>query len=180
MGVGLASRQVLYVNAQLVPYNVRALWDAYPIRRASVADIDTVVHHRVAMFTDMGTRFDAEATARTFRRWVEDAIASELYRGWLVDGSGDAVVAGAGITVVPWPPGPRDTSGRMAFVYNVYTEPEDRGRGLGRRLMNEIHAWCKSDGIRIVGLAASQFGRPMYEGLGYRLPPNPYMFLALE
>ena len=56
----------------------------------------------------------------------------------------------------------------MAFVYNVYTEPAHRRRGLARMIMDAIHAWCRDEGIGLVGLNASSQARPLYESMGYR------------
>jgi len=68
---------------------------------------------------------------------------------------------------------------RIAVVYNVYTEPAHRRQGLARRIMDAIHAWCRDEGIASVALNASADGRPLYESMGYQLPPNPMMFLGL-
>ena len=45
--------------------------------------------------------------------------------------------------------------------------------------MTAIHDWCRTQGIKSIALNASEDGRPMYEALGYRVSPNPMMFLAL-
>ena len=87
---------------------------------------------------------------------------------------------GGGITVLPWPPGPRELSGHLPIVYNIYTEPAHRRRGLARTIMQTIHAWCLEAGYRTVALAASDDGRSMYESLGYRESPQPYMFVTLS
>lgn len=132
------------------------------------------------MFTDMGTTFDADATANAFRTWVEDSMAFDVYRAWLVEHPLAGIVAGAGITIVPWPPGPYDCCGRIAFVYNLYTEPPHRRCGLARRLMDTVHESCGREGVTLVALAASRAGRPLYESMGYRTAHNPYMFKRLE
>jgi len=151
----------------------------YAIREATTADIPAVVHHRLAMFADMGVQVDQQAVERAFTTWVESHLPSGTYRGWLVNASDGTVVAGAGITLLPWPPGPRELSGRLPIVYNVFTEREHRRRGLARMLMERIHQWCREAGHSVVGLAASVEGRSMYDSLGYRESPQPYMFLKL-
>ena len=151
----------------------------YRIRDASLDDVDVLVHHRVAMFQDMGVPLDAAAVGGAFRPWLLDMMPKGLYRAWLVE-SGSRVIAGGGITILPWPPGPRYFSGRLAFVYNVYTEPDHRHRGLGRMVMEAIHAWCREERIGSLALNASRFGQSMYESLGYAVTPSPMMFFGLE
>ena len=158
----------------------------YLVRPATLADADTLVAHRTAMFADMGVELDRE-TAAAFRRWIADAMASGLYRAWVVETAGGgtagpstaAVVAGGGISLLPWPPGPRYPGDRLAFVYNVYTEPAHRRRGLARMVMHAIHAWCREAGVLWVALNASADGRPLYDSLGYYVSPSPMMFLSL-
>jgi GNAT superfamily N-acetyltransferase len=118
------------------------------------------------MFEDMGEHLPA-SSREAFARWLHRALADDLYRGWIVESADGAIVAGAGLTVLPWPPGVNDDHDRIAFVYNVFTEPDHRRRGLARRLMDAIHAWCREQDIRSVRLHASAGGSPLYESMGY-------------
>jgi GNAT superfamily N-acetyltransferase len=152
----------------------------YQVRLATLADADVLVRHRIAMFTDMGVPLDARVLDQAFRAWLGEVMPRGSYRAWLVDAADGTVACGGGITIIPWPPGPRYGGDRLAFVYNVYTEPDHRHRGLARMVMDAIHAWCRADGIRSIALNASRFGQPLYEAMGYTVTTNPMMFLALE
>jgi GNAT superfamily N-acetyltransferase len=152
----------------------------YRIRRGTLADADPLVHHRIAMFTDMGVPLDSEALGQAFRGWLGRTIPDGTYQAWVVEDRTDRIVGGGGITVIPWPPGPRYLGDRLAFVYNVYTEPAHRGRGVARLVMAAIHDWCRAEGITSLALNASTFGKPLYDALGYVTTPSPMMFFALE
>jgi GNAT superfamily N-acetyltransferase len=154
--------------------------DNYRVRTASLADADVLVAHRVAMFTDMAVEMDATLVASRFRRWLFDALPSGVYRAWLVEAGDRTIVGGGGITVVPWPPGPRYLGDRLAFVYNVYTQPAHRRRGVARLVMEAIHAWCRSAGVTSLALNATPDARQLYEAIGYQESPNPMMFTALD
>ena len=163
---------------------------AYRVRPATLDDADVLVRHRCSMFTDMGVPLDAEALDSAFRAWLAKTMPGGTYRAWLVEttaeqddglaGAKTLVVAGGGITILPWPPGPRYLGDRLAFVYNVYTEPAHRRRGLARLLMDAIHAWCREAGITSLALNASRDGQPMYASMGYAVAPSPMMFFALK
>ena len=155
------------------------LTGGYRLREATANDIPMLVHHRVQMFEDMGLAIDRAALSDAFASWVGVQLPNGTYRAWLVEDATGAVVAGGGITLLTWPPGPRDLSGTLPIVYNVYTEARHRRRGLARAVMEAIHAWCRDRGYRVVGLAASDDGRPLYESLGYRQSRQPYMFASL-
>jgi GNAT superfamily N-acetyltransferase len=160
----------------------------YTVRRATLADADALVHHRVRMFEDMGTLpatgDGVEALRSAFRAWIADLMPKGTYIAWVVEAGYDdgrrEIVSGGGATIIPWPPGPRYGGMRLAFVYNVYTEPAHRGRGLARRVMDAIHAFCRDEGIGSVALNASTFGQPLYESIGYHVTKSPMMFLSLE
>jgi GNAT superfamily N-acetyltransferase len=40
-------------------------------------------------------------------------------------------------------------------------------RGLARRLMDTMLAWCRAQGMHSIYLHASDHGRPLYESLGF-------------
>jgi len=161
----------------------------YSVRRATLADTEAMVRHRIRMFEDMGVMKaaddeSAERLATAFRAWLGSLMPANTYVAWLVEAAqadgGSVVVAGGGATLIPWPPGPRYPGTRLAFVYNVYTEPEHRGLGLARRVMEAIHAFCRAEGIGSVALNASTFGQPLYESIGYSVTRSPMMFLSLD
>jgi GNAT superfamily N-acetyltransferase len=152
----------------------------YRLRPATLDDRDALVHHRIAMFTDMGVPLDARTLDRAFRSWLGRMMPAGTYRAWLVETPREEIVAGGGMTIVPWPPGPRYLGDRLAFVYNVYTEPAHRGRGLARSIMTAIHDWCRAEGITSLALNASQAGGPLYLSMGYTVTASPMMLLALE
>lgn len=152
----------------------------YHVRAATIADVDALARHRPAMFAEMGSSIDTEGVDEAFRRWLADLMPAGTYRAWVVEADGHEIVAGGGITVVPWPPGPQYLGGRIAFAYNVYTEPAHRRRGLARMIMDAIHGWCRTSGIGVVGLNASSAGRSLYETLGYAPASSPMMMVGLE
>jgi GNAT superfamily N-acetyltransferase len=151
----------------------------YRVRLATLADADILVRHRIAMFTDMGVPLDAAQLDRAFRVWIATTIPAGTYRAWLAEAAGGEIAGGGGITIIPWPPGPRYSGDRLAFVYNVYTEPPHRRRGLARQIMETIHAWCGNEGIGSMALNASRDGKPLYEAMGYAESPSPMMFLPI-
>jgi GNAT superfamily N-acetyltransferase len=150
---------------------------AYTIRAATLADIPIITHHRRAMFTEMGLAGDYEGMAQQLAPWLEKNL-NQTYFGWLVEAATGEVVAGGGVSLLPKPPGPQDLNQILAYVYNIYTEPAQRRQGLARQIMATIHQWCRRRNLKTVALHASDFGRPLYESLGYQATNE--MKLTLE
>jgi len=57
---------------------------------------------------------------------------------------------------------------KIAYVYAVVTDPDQRGRGLCRKLMADVHALLKEKGYASVMLVPADKGlREMYRKMGY-------------
>jgi GNAT superfamily N-acetyltransferase len=151
----------------------------YSLRPATIADIPYLVSQRESMFRDMGIAADFDGMRPAFDLWLRHAIPSKTYLGWLAVAADGEVVAGSGLIVIPWPPGPMSIDPRCGFVFNVYTDPSHRKQGLARRMMDAIHEWCRAEGIERVVLNASSFGRALYESMGYVAADEPMMRLRL-
>jgi GNAT superfamily N-acetyltransferase len=144
--------------------------DEIHIRPATPDDLDLILHHRTAMFSDMGYQ-DAERLAQmraSSETFLRRGLADGTYRGWLAATADGRVVAGGGVAIVPWSGSPDDPSPRRGWIQNVYTEPEFRHRGVARRVMETIVEWCRAEGFHAVSLHASTFGRALYESMGFQ------------
>jgi len=149
------------------------------IRPATVADIETILHHRRSMFADMGDGSEAEldAMVTSARPFVEAALEGGSYRGWLIEVGGH-VVAGGGVALVAYQPTPRDSVPHRAYVLNMYTEPAYRRTGMAKRVLEAIILWCREQGLKAVLLHASDAGRPLYQQMGFE--PTNEMRLQLR
>jgi GNAT superfamily N-acetyltransferase len=80
----------------------------------------------------------------------------------------DEVAAGAGVIVYDWPSGPLDPEqSKRAYLLNVFTETKFRRLGLAKALTDVAMQWARSAGFKVLWLHASDFGRPLYEKLGF-------------
>ena len=151
------------------------------LRVATVADAEVIARHRVAMFRDMRAldERDADVLHDASLAYLRRALADGAYRGWVVERDG-VVVAGGAILARPGLPRPENLrGGEEAYLLNVYTEPAHRRRGLARRLMEEMLAWCRARGIARVVLHASDDGAALYASLGFE-PKTNEMQLVLR
>lgn len=149
------------------------------IREATLADLPWLLHHRRAMFQEMGFTDSAalDATVEYSEPYMRRGLTEGFYRGWVAEIDGK-IAAGAGMVVTPWVANPRDWSARRVYILNVYTEPKYRRLGLARRIMERMIDWCREQGFGTVHLHATEVGRKLYESLGFQ--PSNEMRLALK
>ena len=146
--------------------------DEFRIRRATPADLELVMRYRIEMFRDMGYSEDEiAAMAKNGEPYFANGLSNGNYQGWFFEDASGRVVACGGVALIEYHPGPRDPTPRRPWIVNVYTEPAYRHRGLARRLMEAMIAWCREQGYHSINLHASQFGRPLYQSLGFE-PTN--------
>ena len=152
----------------------------FHIREATLNDLHHLVHHRRAMFEDMGHRDPAalHRVDQASQEYFTEALRLGAYKAWLAETPDARVVAGGGIVIAAWPGYPGETLAKRAWILNMYTEPEARRRGIARQLLQTIVDWCRNAGFRNVSLHASPAGRPLYESLGFQ--PTNEMRLPLR
>jgi GNAT superfamily N-acetyltransferase len=63
--------------------------------------------------------------------------------------------------------GARVVEDPIPLAVNVYTQPEWRGQGIARALMNVLMEWAVGQGSDRLVLHASDAGRPLYLSLGF-------------
>ncbi len=145
------------------------------IRLATLCDpdLDAIVHHRRAMFLDMG--FDdastLDAMSAKFRPWLHRKMESGDYLAWFAVAPDASIAAGLGLWLMDWPPHIIGASQRRGNILNVYTEPAHRREGMARALMQIALEWCAANQIDVVILHASEEGRALYESFGFE-PTN--------
>jgi len=152
----------------------------FRIREAGLEDLAHILHHRRAMFGEMG-HSNADVLERVdecSREYFLKALPNGTYKAWVAEDSDGCVVGGGGIVINPWPGYPGENRVERAWILNMYTEPEARRCGVARRLMDAMIEWCRERGFTKVYLHASSAGRPLYESMGFQ--PTNEMSLALR
>jgi GNAT superfamily N-acetyltransferase len=142
----------------------------YSIRRANLDDIKSIVEQRRGMLEElrMGDMSLLETTLAAFGQWCIPLMKSEQYLGWLGVSPEGEVVSGIGLWIQEWIPTLRSKSTLRGYILNVYTDPAHRKQGLARLLTQTALDWCNANGIEIIALHASKYGRPLYESLGFK------------
>jgi GNAT superfamily N-acetyltransferase len=151
----------------------------FSIRTADIGDLNHILHHRRAMFEEMGFRDIAtlDRMEDFSRKYFREALQAGTYKAWLAEESRGRIVGGGGILIADWPGYPGENHAKRAWILNMYTEPQARRRGIAKQLLETLQGWCRIEGFSAVSLHASPAGRPLYETAGFQ--PTNEMKLTL-
>lgn len=149
----------------------------FTLRPSTLGDVDLHVRHRVAMFEDMdyGDAAGRERMAATFRDRLRTWITLGEVRGFIAE-SGERPVAGALLQFKEALPNPLTPQAVRAYVFNVYTDPDSRGKGLARRLTTALLEVAHGQGVGIVELHASKQAETLYRSMGFE-PTSEYRLI---
>lgn len=92
------------------------------IREACADDLNHILHHRRAMFEEMGFR-DAgvlESMEEFSRDYFQKALRTGKYKGWMAEDSNGEVVGGGEIVIADWPGYPGENHARRVDSEYVY------------------------------------------------------------
>jgi GNAT superfamily N-acetyltransferase len=133
------------------------------IRRRAPGDFGWIIHRHGALYAaEYGWDESFEALVAEIAGRFRKSHDPRKERCWVAEREGEIV--GSAFLV--------DAGHGIAKLRLLYVEPEARGRGLGRRLVEETLRFAKRAGYRSVtlwtndGLAAA---RHLYEAAGFRL-----------
>lgn len=141
------------------------------VRRATIADLDTIVELRIALLREYGDhpiygRLHPEAEVRA-RPVFSAQVQSPDQAIFLAVRSGHI----AGITrCVDSKGSPLLTPDRYCYVTSVYVRPEDRRHGVLSALMKEVEAWSRHRGLTEMRLHNSTLNaatRSAWDQLGF-------------
>jgi GNAT superfamily N-acetyltransferase len=153
-------------------------------RPATPGDADEIVRLAQLMFASMGMDLADSTWEQSGRRHVCDRLGADLAVFVVDHRSRDGrLVASAAGTIARRLPTPLNADGRAGYVQWVCTDADQRGRGLGRRVMTALLGWYEANGVMAVELHATPMAEPMYRAMGFdhsgppalrrRSPPRP-------
>ena len=151
------------------------------IREATEADIPVLVRARRLMFEELDD-YDTGLLDRVdaaFDDYLRVEMRAGRVSGWVaIDrASGEWVGAVANEWIVV-PATPNVRRPLRASLYGLFVRSGYRRRGIARSLVNAATDAARTAGAGAVQLHASEYGRPLYESLGFK--PTTEMRLILD
>jgi GNAT superfamily N-acetyltransferase len=154
------------------------------LRRATIQDVQALVHLRSLMFSSMGSDVGGQdaawrvAAADWFREQLD---MPEQFAGFVIEHTDEGIVSAALGSCHVRAPSPHNVSGAHGRVFNISTEPAHRRCGYGRACLGALLTWFDTDtSVRVVGLNATPEGAGMYVSAGFGEAAFPSMRLHVR
>lgn len=147
----------------------RRLANRLRVRRATLRDLDALVHQRRAMWMDLGITDSArlDKADSDYRQWTRTRMKNHQLMAWVVDDREGRVAGGGCVWLHPIQPSPRWLSTVQPYLLSMYTEPEFRRRGVASMIVWEAIEWSREQGYGRLALHASEMGRGVYKKFGF-------------
>jgi GNAT superfamily N-acetyltransferase len=152
------------------------------VRRVGPGDVEAWARLRMALMAserlvEPGTEATAALEAST-AAWLRERLDSPSFGAFVAE-EGGRVVGSGGISIYDNPPGPGPTT-REAYVMSMFTEPDARGRGVARAVLDALLDFAgEAGGVGRVWLRASEMGRRVYLRAGFE-PRDSYLQMYLD
>ena len=138
------------------------------LRPSTLADLETHVAHRVALFRDMdmGSEEGLQRMADAFRHLLRGWLVTGQCRGLVLEDQGK-VVSGVLMLMHDSLPTPVSPLAVRGYLFNVYTAPSHRRQGLAARLTDAALELARDLGIEIMEVHASLEAEGLYQRMGF-------------
>ena len=142
-----------------------------------IEDVKRLVELRLAYLLDQNAKEclgNLDLLTKKLHEYFEKAIGNGEVVAVVAEEQ-QKICAVAMLSIAERPPRTAVDSGRVGTIYNVYTYPEYRRRGLATAVMKELLIEAEKLELSSVDLLASEQGKYLYEKLGFRCPIHTYM-----
>lgn len=140
------------------------------IRLAEMADIDQLVKMRwdftLEDYPEMGDGIEYILFERECREFLESALESGRWFAWIAEKEG-VILSHIYIELIHKVPRPGRVTNPFAYMTNVYTVPEYRGKGVGSRLLSRVNEWSTERNFEFIIVWPSDTSIEFYERNGY-------------
>ena len=134
-------------------------------RKANLSDVNQLIELRKRQLIDEGC-YSEHNIDDELEKYFSFSIADETLVVWIAL-EHDSIISTCGVCFFQYPPSYSNTTGRIAYVTNVYTLDKYRKQGIATRLLEYIMKEIKERDYKVVRLHASSQGKRLYEKIGF-------------
>ncbi len=137
---------------------------------AAIEDLDVLTKTRVEVLraaNKLDDTIDMSLVEKESREYYQKALANGSHVAVLVY-DGEQFVGAGGVSFYTVMPTYHNTSGKKAYIMNMYTKPEYRRKGIAYQTLDILVDACRKRNITHITLEATEMGRALYEKYGFK------------
>lgn len=141
----------------------------FEYKKATMEDIDELVRTRIIVLraaNKLSDDVDMSLVEKESYEYYKRALESGEHTAYLVYDNGTFIGAG-GVSFYQVMPTYHNSTGKKAFIMNMYTAPEYRRQGIAFHTLDLLVKDAKEQGVLQIALEATDMGRPLYERYGF-------------
>lgn len=141
------------------------------VRKAGISELDLLMEWRMQVLAEVFSDYE-NVDWETLRKNNEDYYKEHLADGthtacFAIDTEQERIVGCGGICYQKEMPSPDNLSGTNAYLMNIYTLPEYRGGGIGRKIVEFLLSDAEQKGTEKIYLESSDPAKGLYRELGF-------------
>lgn len=143
--------------------------ERFEYKRATMGDIDELVRTRIIVLRAANKLSDDEdmsVVEEESYSYYRRALKIGEHIAYLVYDNGKFIGAG-GVSFYQVMPTYHNSTGKKAYIMNMYTAPEYRRQGIAFHMLDLLVKDAKEQGVLQIALEATDMGRPLYERYGF-------------
>ena len=141
----------------------------FEYKRATKEDIEELVRTRMIVLraaNQLSDEADMSVVEQESYAYYKRALETGEHIAYLVYDNGTFIGAG-GVSFYQVMPTYHNSSGKKAYIMNMYTAPEYRRQGIAFHTLDLLVRDVKEQGMSQIALEATKMGRPLYEKYGF-------------
>lgn len=141
----------------------------FEYKRATLKDIEELVRTRIIVLrvaNRLSDDVDMSVVEQESYAYYKRALQTGEHIAYLVYDA-DVFVAAGGVSFYQVLPTYHNSTGKKAYIMNMYTAPEYRRQGIAFQTLDLLVKDAKEQGVSQIVLEATDMGRPLYERYGF-------------
>lgn len=139
------------------------------IKRADLNDLETLIKWRITVLKEvfeLPEDYDLTVLKSENRLYYQEQLNTGGHIACFAY-NGEKIVGCGGVCIYSEMPSPDNPSGKCAYLMNIYTAPEWRKNGVGKRIVEWLVDKARNLKITKIYLETSDAGRELYKSLGF-------------
>ena len=141
----------------------------YEYKKATIVDIDELVRIRIIVLrtaNKLSNDVDMSLVEKESYEYYKSALETGEHIAYLVYDNEKFIGAG-GVSFYQVMPTYHNSTGKKAYIMNMYTAPEYRRQGIAFHTLDLLVKDARKQGVLQIALEATDMGRPLYERYGF-------------